>query len=35
METHPQDVVFYMTEEDECPFELWLESLRADCLTHL
>lgn len=28
MEARPQDVVFYMTEDEECPFELWLDSLR-------
>jgi len=28
MEARPQELVFYMTEDDECPFELWLESLR-------
>jgi putative addiction module killer protein len=28
MEACPQEVVFYTTEEDERPFELWLESLR-------
>ena len=28
MEKRPQEVIFYTTEEDECPFEIWLESLR-------
>jgi putative addiction module killer protein len=28
MEARPQEVIFYANEEDECPFELWLESLR-------
>ncbi len=28
MEALPQEVIFYTTKEDECPFELWLESLR-------
>jgi len=28
MEARPQEVIFYTTENDERPFELWLESLR-------
>ncbi|MEI6064083.1 MAG: hypothetical protein WCQ26_05795 [Pseudanabaena sp. ELA748] len=28
MEARPQEVIFYTTEKDERPFELWLESLR-------
>ena len=28
MEARPQEVIFYITEEDERPFELWLASLR-------
>jgi putative addiction module killer protein len=28
MEAKPQEVVFYVTKEDQCPFERWLEALR-------
>jgi len=28
MEAQPREVVLYVTEDDECPFELWLNALR-------
>jgi putative addiction module killer protein len=28
MEAQPQEVVLYVTEDDDCPFELWLDVLR-------
>jgi putative addiction module killer protein len=28
MEIQPREVVFYVTKDDDCPFEVWLESLR-------
>lgn len=28
MEAQPREVVFYVTNDDECPFERWLEALR-------
>ncbi|NJK29274.1 MAG: type II toxin-antitoxin system RelE/ParE family toxin [Acaryochloris sp. RU_4_1] len=28
MEAQPREVVLYVTEDDACPFELWLSALR-------
>jgi putative addiction module killer protein len=28
MEAQPREVVLYVTEDDECPFTVWLDSLR-------
>ncbi len=28
MEAQPREVVLYVTEDDDCPFELWLDTLR-------
>ena len=28
MEAQPQEVVLYVTEDDDCPFERWLDALR-------
>jgi putative addiction module killer protein len=28
METQPREVVFYTEEDETCPFEAWLDSLR-------
>ncbi len=28
MEAQPQEVILYITEDDDCPFETWIESLR-------
>ena len=28
MEAQPREVVLYVTDNDKCPFELWLDSLR-------
>jgi putative addiction module killer protein len=28
MDAQPREVVLYMTEDHDCPFEVWLESLR-------
>lgn len=28
MEAQPREVILYVTEDDDCPFERWLESLR-------
>jgi putative addiction module killer protein len=28
MEAKPQEIVFYVTPDDQCPFEHWLETLR-------
>jgi putative component of toxin-antitoxin plasmid stabilization module len=28
MEAQPREVVLYVTEGDDCPFELWLDALR-------
>jgi putative addiction module killer protein len=28
MEAQPREVVLYVTKDDDCPFALWLDSLR-------
>lgn len=28
MEAKPQEIVLYVTKDDQCPFERWLETLR-------
>ena len=28
MEAQPQEVILYVTEDNRCPFELWLDALR-------